>query len=47
MRHKCRDERLKRICDQRVAAQCGMCKKWFRSKGGIAVHSCRPDLPQT
>ena len=39
-RHKCVDERLKPVCDQRGAVQCPQCQRWFRSKGGLAVHRC-------
>ena len=39
-RHKCLAERQKPVCQQRGAAQCPTCHKWFRSKGGLAVHRC-------
>ena len=39
-RHKCTAERQKPVSQQRGAVQCGTCHKWFRSKGGLAVHSC-------
>ena len=32
MRHKCKDERLKPICDQRGAAQCGMCSTLMQAR---------------
>ncbi len=37
-RHKCRVERAKPVSEQVGAVQC---KRWFRSKGGLAVHTCR------
>ena len=42
-RHKCLVERRKPIHEQRGAAQCSTCKKWFKSRGGFTVHSCNPD----
>ena len=39
-RHKCTAERQKPVSQQRGAVQCGTCHKWFRSKGGLAVHRC-------
>ena len=39
-RHKCLDERRKPVSEQRGAVQCQTCRRWFRSKGGMAVHSC-------
>ena len=41
-RHKCLSERNKPVSEQRGAAQCQTCRKWFRSRGGLAVHTCRP-----
>ena len=41
-RHKCTEERQKPVCEQRGAIQCSVCSRWFRSKGGLAVHNCRP-----
>ena len=41
-RHKCLAERLRPIQEQRGAVQCGRCQLWFRSSGGLAVHSCHP-----
>lgn len=38
--HKCIAERIKPICDQSGAVQCAACCRWFRSKGGLAVHRC-------
>ena len=39
-RHKCLAERIKPIQEQRGALQCTVCQRWFRSKGGLAVHRC-------
>ena len=41
-RHKCLEERSKPLCEQRGATQCPTCKRWFKSRGGLAVHRCRP-----
>ena len=41
-RHKCVDERRKPVNEQLGAIHCGSCKKWFRTKGGLAVCTCRP-----
>ena len=41
-RHKCLSERNKPVSEQRGTAQCQTCRKWFRSRGGLAVHTCRP-----
>ena len=41
-RHKCLAERQKPVSEQRGSVQCLQCKKWFRSRGGLAVHTCRP-----
>ena len=41
-RHKCVTERQKPVCEQRGAAQCSQCLRWFRSRGGLAVHRCIP-----
>ena len=40
-RHKCVDERRKPVSQQKGAVQCGTCHRWFRSRGGKAVHVCR------
>ena len=40
-RHKCVAERARPVEKQRGAVQCSVCRKWFRSKGGHAVHRCR------
>ncbi len=37
-RHKCLQERQKPVKDQQGAVQCGVCQRWFRSAGGLAVH---------
>ena len=39
-RHKCVDERRKPVSQQKGAVQCGSCRRWFRSRGGLAVHVC-------
>ena len=39
-RHKCTAERQKRNEDQRGSCRCTHCGRWFRSKGGLAVHRC-------
>ncbi len=39
-RHKCTTERQKPI-QERGAAQCPVCGRWFRSPGGLAVHDFR------
>ena len=41
-RHKCLAERQKPVSEQLGSVQCLQCKKWFRSRGGLAVHTCRP-----
>ena len=41
-RHKCTSERRKPISEQRGAAQCPACKRWFLSRGGLSVHRCTP-----
>ena len=35
-RHKCVAERQKPVSEQRGAAQCLHCMKWFKSRGGLA-----------
>ncbi len=42
-RHKCTTERLKPVSEQLGAVQCQAWHRWFRSRGGHAVHRCRPD----
>ena len=37
-RHKCLQERQKPVKDQQGSVQCVMCRRWFRSVGGLAVH---------
>ena len=41
-RHKCLDERSKPLHEQKGSTQCQTCSKWFKSRGGLAVHRCRP-----
>ena len=41
-RHKCLAERQKPVSEQRGSVQCTQCRRWFKSKGGLAVHTCRP-----
>ena len=40
-KNKCVEERNRPIYEQRGAIQCGICKRWFRSCGGLTVHVCR------
>ena len=40
-RHKCLSERRKPVSDQAGSMQCESCGRWFRSRGGLAVHRCR------
>ena len=47
MRHKCITEREKPVSEQVGAVQCQGCKQWWRSKGGLAVHSCNTENPDT
>ena len=44
-RHKCVIEREKPVSEQRGAAQCLQCMKWFKSRGGLALHKCVPSMP--
>ena len=37
-RHKCLAERAKPVEEQSGAVQCEACKRWFRSRGGLALH---------
>ena len=39
-RHKCVLEQAKPVQEQRGAVQCMTCQRWFRSRGGLAVHRC-------
>lgn len=41
-RHKCILERLQPLREQRGAVHCTSCGRWFRSRGGYTVHTCRP-----
>ena len=44
-RHKSVDKRQKPVvCEQRGATQCSQCRRWFRSRGGLAVHRCMPEV---
>ena len=43
--HKCVTEREKPVSEQRGAAQCLQCMKWFKSRGGLALHKCVPSRP--
>ena len=38
---KCIDERKKLVNEQEGAVKCETCERWFRSRGGLAVHTCR------
>ena len=44
-RHKCSAERSLPIQEQRGAVQCGTCRRWFHSHGGLRVHHCLPLEP--
>ena len=44
-RHKCSAERSLPIQEQRGAVQCGTCRRWFHSRGGLRVHHCLPLEP--
>ena len=46
-RHKCITERDKPVSEQSGAVQCQRCKRWWRSKGGFAVHRYVPLKTQT
>ena len=39
-RHKCVAEREKPVSEQRM-----QCMKWFKSRGGLALHKCVPSRP--
>ena len=41
-RHKCLEERQKPVSEQRGAVKCMVCRRWLHSRGGLAVHRCRP-----
>ena len=41
-RQKCLAERQKPISEQHGVIQCQQCHSWFRSRGGLTVHRCRP-----
>ena len=38
--YKCRVEREKPVEKQKGSVQYSWCKRWMRSKGGLAVHKC-------
>ena len=40
-RHKCIAGRRRPVREQTGAVQCVSCGRWFRSRGGLAVHRCR------
>ena len=41
---KCITERLRLVQEQPDAAEhCQLCKRWFRSSGGLAVRRCREE----
>ena len=37
--HKCIEEQTKPVHQQQSASQCSTCRKWFRSRGDLAVHN--------
>ena len=39
-RHKCLVEGQKPVNEQKGTVQCQVCLRWFKSKGGLAVHRC-------
>ena len=39
--HKCAAERKRPVCEKEGAVQCEECRRWFCSRGGLAVHRCR------
>ena len=41
-RHKCLEERQKSVSERRGAVKCMVCRRWLHSRGGLAVHRCRP-----
>ena len=41
-RHECLSERRKPVSQQQGTMQCRQRRRWFRSKGGFAVHRCTP-----
>ena len=42
-RYKCVSEKKKLVHQQAGAIQCVNCERWFKSKGGLKVHRCRPN----
>ena len=45
-RHKCISERQKPVSEQRGAVQCTQCRRWLRSRGGLAVHRCQQNYAE-
>ena len=43
-RHKYEAERRRPICKQEGAVQCGECRWWFHSRGGLPVHRCKREV---
>ena len=41
-RYKCIEECQKPVSEQRRSTQCTSYNRWFRSRGGLEVHQCRP-----
>ena len=41
-RHKCLNERGKAVCEQTGAVQCQTCRRWFKNRGGLGIHNCKP-----
>lgn len=39
--HKCAAERRRPVSEQAGAVKCKCCERWFWSRGGLAVQSCR------
>ncbi len=46
-RHKCLPERRKPVELQSGSIQCQKCLRWFRSKGGLAVHKCQSTISES
>ena len=42
-RSECLVKRRKPVSEQSGAVQYCRCEKWFKSNGGLSVHSCRPN----
>ena len=41
MTQVCAAERRRPVCEQEGAVQCEVCRRYFQSRGGLAVHRCR------